>query len=239
MDVLFTLNMIRVREISDTRERDERRYAGVKMSRYGAILPGAARLARLPAEPTEEAKRWIKVVQWCEGHGGNIRLRARHFGYNPDTISRWVRDYHTVGMKGLEPRSRRPKRVRQPQTPLEVVERVRVIRETYPRWGREKLRSLLAEEGITISAKSIDRVIGRLKARGEHRESTQPRKVVRWRQRGGYADSGELVVDRPGSLVQMDSKHVAVGNGKVRLKLLTNLIQSAVQKHMNARLGAG
>ena len=114
----------------------------------------------------------------------------------------------------MEPRSRRPRRVRQPQTPLEVVERVRVVREQYPRWGREKLRALLAEEGITISAKSIDRVIGRLKARGELREAAQPRKAVRWRHRR-LRRPKELVVDSPGALVQMDSKQVAVGNGKV------------------------
>ena len=187
---------------------------GVRMSRYGAILPGAARLARLPAEATVEAKRRMRVVEWCEGHGGKIRLTARHFGYSPDTISRLVRAYHTGGVRGLEPRSRRPRRVRQPQTPLDVVERVRVIRERYPRWGREKLRALLAEEGVTISPKSIDRVIGRLKARGELREASQPRKAVRWRHKR-LRRPRELVVDRPGSLVQMDSKHVAIGNGKV------------------------
>ena len=142
------------------------RYAGVKMSVYGAILPGAARLARLPAEPTMEAKRRLKVVGWCEEHEGKVRLTARHFGYSPDTISRWVRAYNSGGVRGLEPGSRRPRRVRQPQTSLEVVERVQAVREQYPRWGREKLRVLLLEEGITLSAKSIDRVIGRLKARG-------------------------------------------------------------------------
>ena len=49
--------------------------------------------------------------------------------------------------------------MRQPQASLEVVEKVRAVREQYPRWGREKLRVLLSEEEITISAKSIDRVI--------------------------------------------------------------------------------
>ena len=47
--------------------------------------------------------------------------------------------------------------MRQPQTPLVVVERVRAVREQYPQWGREKLRVLLSEEGIILSAKSIDR----------------------------------------------------------------------------------
>ncbi len=104
--------------------------------------------------------------------------------------------------------------MRQPQTSLEVVERVQAVREQYPRWGREKLRVLLLEEGITLSAKSIDRVIGRLKARGVLREAVQPRKAVRWRQ-ARLRRPRELVVDSPGALVQMDSKQVALGNGKV------------------------
>ena len=120
-----------------------------------------------------EAKRRWKVVRWCKEHEGKVRLTARHFGYSPDTISRWVRAYNSGGVRGLEPGSRRPRRVRQPQTSLEVVERVQAVREQYPRWGREKLRVLLLEEGITLSAKSIDRVIGRLKGRGVLREAVR------------------------------------------------------------------
>lgn len=171
-------------------------------------------MARLPAEPSLEAKRRMKVISWCEEHEGKIRLTARHFGYSPDTISRWMRAYKAGGVKGLEPGSRRPKRVRQPQTPPEVVERVRVVREQYPRWGREKLRIMLLEEGITLSAKSIDRVIRRLKARGILREAVQPRKAAKWRHRR-LRRPRELVADSPGALVQTDSKQVTLGNGKV------------------------
>ena len=95
--------------------------------------------------------------------------------------------------------------MRQPQALMEVVERVRAVREQYPRWGREKLRALRSEEGITLSAKSIDRVIGCLKARGVLREAVQPRKAVRWRHTR-LRRPRELVVDSPGALVQMDSK---------------------------------
>ena len=115
--------------------------------------------ARLSAEPSIEAARGWKVVQWCHEHGGKIRLTARHFGFSPDTVSRWRRAYTLGGIGALEPRSRRPKRVRQSQTPVEVVQQIQALREQYPWWGREKLRVLLAREGITLSAKSIDRVI--------------------------------------------------------------------------------
>ena len=122
--------------------------------------------ARLPAEPSENAKRRFKVIQWYQERGEKVRFTARHFGFSPDTISRWVRAYRERGVAGLEPRSRRPRRLRQPQTPLVVVQRIQVLRQQYPRWGREKLRVLLKREGIHISAKSIDRVIHRLKAGG-------------------------------------------------------------------------
>src|SRR3972149_4579718 len=83
------------------------RYAGVSMRTYGAILPGATRLARLPAEPSAEAKRRLDVIKWYEGHGRKVRLTARHFGFSPDTVSRWTRAYNEYGPSGLEKGSRR------------------------------------------------------------------------------------------------------------------------------------
>jgi transposase InsO family protein len=190
------------------------RYASVSMSRYGAILPGAARLARLPAEATEEAKRRLKVIQWYQERGGKVRLTARHFGFSPDTISRWARAYAEEGIRGLERGSQRPHRVRQPEIPWTTVERIRTLREQYPAWGREKLRVLLEREGIRVSAKSIDRTIARLKARGVLREPVRPKKTgTRHAERPRRPK--DLVVDRPGALVQMDTKQVCLHTGKV------------------------
>lgn len=190
------------------------RYAGVSMSTYGAILPGAARLARLPAEPTAEAARRWKVVQWYGEHGGRVRQTARHFGFSPDTVSRWVAAYLGAGLRGLEPKSRRPKSVRQPQTPLPVVQRIQALREQYPRWGREKLKVLLAREGIILSAKSIDRVMARLRARGVLREPPRLRRAARWRQER-LRRPKNLVVGHPGALVQLDTKQVLLRKGNV------------------------
>ena len=60
------------------------KYASVSMKVYGAILPGATYLARLPAGSSETAKRRLKVIQWCQEHGGKVRLTARHYGFSPD-----------------------------------------------------------------------------------------------------------------------------------------------------------
>jgi putative transposase len=191
------------------------RYAGVSMGTYGAILPGAARLARLPAEPSSEAKRRLKILQWCEEHGGQVRLTARHHGLSPDTVSRWLRAYRASGLGGLASSSRRPKRVRQPTTSTEVVLRIQALRERYPRWGREKLRVLLAREGIAVSAKTVDRTIARLKARGALREPVRLAKAKARRARQErLRRPRDLVVDAPGVLVQLDTKYVPLGKGK-------------------------
>ena len=87
----------------------------------------------------------------------------------------------------LQSQSQWRRGVRQPQTPLPVVQRFQAMREEYPRWGREKLRTLLAQEGVRLSVKSIDRVLHRLKARGVLREAARPRRAPlrRCRGRGG------------------------------------------------------
>ena len=177
------------------------------------MLPGAARLARLPAEPSEEAKRRMTVIKWYEGHERKVRLTARHFGFSPDTISRWARAYGQYGPGGLENGSRRPRQVRLPRTPPAVVQRILELREERPSWGREKLRVLLAREGITISAKSIDRVIARLKARGVLREPALQRKSPQPHLKRLRRPHG-LSVQEPGALIQMDSKQVRMTNGK-------------------------
>lgn len=177
------------------------------------MLPGAARLARLPAEPSAEAKRRLLVVNWYEEHGGNARLTARRFGRSPDTICRWAKRHREHGVGGLETGSRRPRNVRQPLTPPHVSQRILELREENPGCGREKLHRLLLAEGISISPKGIDRVISRLKARGLLREPLQNRKAPKphlQRLRRPH----HLAVDSPGALVQMDSKYVQLPNGR-------------------------
>lgn len=178
-----------------------------------ALLPGAARLARLPAEPSAEAKRRMVVVKWFLEHDRRLRLTARHFGHSPDTVRRWVDRHGQHGPCGLENGSRRPKNVRQPQTSAHVVQRILELRAENPAWGREKLHRLLLEEGIDISPKGIDRVIARLKARGVLREPLGKRKQKRLRIDRPRRPKG-LPVDFPGALVQMDTKYVQLQGGK-------------------------
>ncbi|HLE04883.1 MAG TPA: helix-turn-helix domain-containing protein [Anaerolineales bacterium] len=189
------------------------RYAGVSMRAHRAMLPGAARLARLPAEPSPEAKRRMTVVKWYLEHSSRLRLTARHFGFSPDTIRRWVDGYARYGPSGLENGSRRPRNVRQPQTPPDVLQRILELREENPGMGREKLHRLLLREGISISPKGIDRTIARLKARGLLREPRLQRKSPKPHLKR-LRRPPDLMVEQPGALVQMDTKYVPLPNGK-------------------------
>ena len=183
------------------------------MRAHRATLPGAARLARLPAEPSPEAKRKAAIVMWYLEHNRKQRLTARHFGYSPDTIRRWANGYERSGAIGLETGSRRPRNVRQPQTPPHVMQRILELREENPGCGREKLHRLLLTEGISISPKSIDRAIARLKARGVLREPIQLRRASKPHLKR-LRRPHDLSVDEPGALIQMDSKYVQLPNGK-------------------------
>ncbi|MBM4124927.1 MAG: transposase [Nitrospira sp.] len=146
---------------------------------------------------------WRLTGRWQEA--------ARLFGLSRATLYRWRHRYHPQDLATLEARSRRPRRVRQPQTPPVVVARIRALRTQYPRWGREKLRVLLAREGITLSAKTIDRVLARLRAQGQLVAPSRRAISARRRpQRRPYAirKPRDYGVTQPGDLVQLDTLDV-------------------------------
>ena len=188
-------------------------FSGAAMGMASSRIPHAKVVTRIGrAFPSSAAVHRHDVLRWHAEHGNGVRLTARHFGLSPDTVSRWARAFAAQGTRGLEDRSRRPVRVRLPTTPLATVLRIRELRERYPRWGREKLRILLLREGISVSAKTIDRTITRLRERGDLREPPAVRKALRARARAALRPRrpADLVVDRPG-FVQLDSQELRLG----------------------------
>jgi transposase InsO family protein len=157
---------------------------------------------------------WRQTTDW--------RVAAQVFGVSRATLFRWRRRYAAADLGELEPRSRRPRTVRRPQTPLAVVTRLRHLRQQYPRWGREKLRILLQREGLTLSAKTIDRVLTRLRATGQLVDPPRQAISARRRRARTYAmrKPRDYAVVRPGDLVQVDTLDVRPLPG-VRLKQFT------------------
>ncbi|MGQ9673073.1 MAG: helix-turn-helix domain-containing protein [Candidatus Aminicenantales bacterium] len=81
-------------------------------------------------------------------------------------MTRWKGRFRRSDIPPLELASRRPHHLRQPQTPVRVVERIQELRERYPRWGKDKLAVLLSRKRIKLQASSVGRVMNKLKARG-------------------------------------------------------------------------
>lgn len=152
---------------------------------------------------------------------GNARLTCRHFGISPDTFYRWKRRYDPRNLKTLEddPKTRRPNHLRRPETKEAVVNRIRELRERYPRWGKEKIRVLLKREGISVSSSTVGRTIGRLKRLGYLKEpipnfiSSKKRYIKRaWAVR----KPDDYQVTSPGDLVEIDTFDIRPIPGVVR-----------------------
>src|SRR5438552_868528 len=128
------------------------------MNISGQVVPGGNTVLRqVAAQLSREARRRLHWMDFYEHHGRNARLTCRHFGISPDVFYRWRRRFDPRRLASLndDPRTRRPHRVRPPQTPPAVVERIRALREEYPRWGKAKL-VVLQRMPFPIRALQID-----------------------------------------------------------------------------------
>ncbi len=172
------------------------------------IVPGVSRLAGLQVELSKKARQRLKWFDYYKSRGYNARLTCRHFDISPQTFYRWKRRYNPRHLESLEDHSHRPRHLRQPTYSTELVEAVLRLREGYPRWGKDKLVVLLREKGVSCSASTVGRIIGKLKERGVLREPVSNYVSARKRQRQRpYAirkpkDYGISLV---GDLVQLDT----------------------------------
>jgi putative transposase len=198
------------------------------MQVYGAILPGAAAVARLlptaaaqaQAEPhlSRKARQRLKMIQWYEDHDSNARLTCRHFWISPSTFYHWLRRYQQEGPRGLEDRSRRPHRVRQPTWSKELAQAVLCLREDYPGWGKDKLAALLREKGWQVSTSMVGRIIRHLQ---DHNLLWEPNLrdpwQVRRRHKRPYAvrKPRDYTAEAPGDLVQVDTADIRFLPGQV------------------------
>lgn len=194
---------------------------GAHMRYKGFIVPRRGYISRLRnADITQRAKvklSWMDYYQKTK----NARLTCRHFGIAADTFYRWKKRYRPQNLKSLEdnPKTRRPLTLRIPATPVIIVSRILSFRETYPRWGKEKITVLLKREGFNVSVSTVGRTIKRLKDRGVLKEpipnfiSAKKRYLKRaWavRKPEGYP------VKHPGDLVQVDTLDVRPVAGFIR-----------------------
>lgn len=180
----------------------------MQLRKFPRCVVQAATLSAPALSP--EARTRLQALEVWQ-HTGDWQVAAKIFGLSRATLFRWRRRYRPDDLTSLVTRSRRPRRIRRPQTPPAVVEQVRQLREQYPRWGREKLRVLLSHAGVQLSAKTIDRLLARLRTQGRLVEP--PRSAISARRRclaRPYAirKPRAYAVAQPGDLVQVDTLDV-------------------------------
>jgi transposase len=189
------------------------------------VLPQARRLRVIPDLSAEARRRWRWMAYYL-AHGRNVAQTARHFDISRQTFDRWWKRYDPRRPQTLEDerRTRRPRRVRQPQTPPALEARIRALRETYPRWGDRKLAVLLRGEGWRVSHATVGRVLARLRARGLLREPTlvQAELYKRRRRRHLKRSYAQRLPwgyrpQAPGDLVQIDTTPITLFAGCPRV----------------------
>ena len=200
------------------------RYAGcMNMSSvHLQLVDGIGRLRCQSVTLSRQARLHLEWMRFYETHGRNARLTCRHFGISPQTFYRWRRRYDPDRLTTLENRSCRPKRLRQPTWSRELELALLRLREQYPRWGKEKLRVLLARQGIKVSVSMVGRVLKRLKQSGRLVEPLRHSRHHRRRRPRLYAirKPWDYLVRDPGDLVQVDTKDLRPLPG-IRLKQFT------------------
>ena len=191
-------------------------------SKYGLIIPKASYITSLVRQGTisREAKKRLQWMDHYHKHG-NARFTCRHFGISPQTFYRWKNRFDPYDLTTLEEQSRKPHRVRQPETPEDTQNRVRELRTRYPRWGRKKLAVLLRREGIEISASTVGRIINKLKDRGllvEPVNVAMARRARkrRWKPRYAVRKPKGYKIKAPGDLVEVDTLQVALIPNEIR-----------------------
>jgi transposase InsO family protein len=150
--------------------------------------------------------------------GRNAAFTCRHFGISRQSFYRWWRRYDPHNLSTLEGRSHRPHHRRRPTWSAAQTDQVLALRRQFPRWGKEKLRSLLDRRGLHLSTSMVGRILADLKRRGVLIEPPSPavrtRRRRKLRQRPWATRKPRFwPVRKPGDLVALDTKQVRPARG--------------------------
>ncbi len=119
-----------------------------------------------------------------DASGQTPQAISQAVGVCPRTVRKWVGRYHREGLAGLQDRSSRPRRLRQP-TPQAVVETIELLR-------RQRLTGKAIAAEVRVSSATVSRVLRRL---GLNKLSALEPEPVRCYER-----------ENPGELIHLDIK---------------------------------
>jgi putative transposase len=179
-------------------------------------LPRAfCQVARRPpvelAPRGQERFRWLSCWQALREKGFSSSEASLALVMPRSTFYRWKKRLEQEGPLGLDDKSRKPRRRRQPTWSPELARAVLQLREQYPRWGKDKLVVLLRREGWQVSTSMVGRILKRLKEREVLREPIRSGiSVHRRAPPRPYAvrKPKDYLVRQPVELVQVDTLDV-------------------------------
>jgi putative transposase len=184
----------------------------------GLGVPRSRYLERGARELSREARKRLAWFDHYQTHGRNVALTCRYFGISRQTFYRWKRRYDPDNLGTLEGGSHRPHRRRRPTWTAEQAERVRRLREQYPRWGKDKLTVLLHRQGWSVAVSMVGRILTSLRQRGV----LSTPQLLRVKRRRGTAGRpwairkpADYMVSQPGDLVQLDTLDLRPAPGVV------------------------
>ena len=179
----------------------------------GHVIRNAKAASRIAAQPqdSEAAIRRATVCRWRQAMSDGLTAdqAARAVGVPRATLYRW--------QKQPQPRSRRPRRVRQRNWPPALIRAVERLRHDFPVWGKAKLVVLLRNEGFLVSEATVGRILKHLVERGAITPVPSLRRRRRpWSAKRRYAVRlpKDLKPDKPGGLVQLDTVFINLAPGK-------------------------
>ncbi len=164
-----------------------------------------------PVEPSAIARERLRLLDLWETLqllGLSAGEAAARVGVSRSSLFRWRERLKASGPGGLEDGSRAPRRRRQPTWSAEMAEAVLLLRETHPRWGKDKLAVLLRRQGWNISVSMVGRILRQLRLSRLLKEpprtcmsarKRRPKRVHAGRKPQGY----QALV--PGDIVQVDT----------------------------------
>jgi transposase InsO family protein len=167
-----------------------------------------------------DAVNLVKYRKW------SIRMTAKHFGFNPSTVSRWCKRPFATGWHELPTRSSRPK-TSPNALPKEIISLIIQKRIGRRRCGQVIHQELL-RDGVKVSLPSVQRTLEKchlLKKRSP------------WKRPHDFTERPE--VTNPGALIQLDTIHIMnPEGGKIYIYTLIDLFSRWAYAEVVEKIGA-
>lgn len=150
-------------------------------------------------------------IDWYHSHGKNAELTCRHFGISKSVFYRWFNRFDRENLKSLEfdTKTRKPHRLREMTTPPRILKLIYDIRLQDLSKSKYEIEEVLKRSGIKVASKVIQKVINR---HMELRNDVHNKRIRRTRNYKIKRMKAvvELRDKYPGSLVQIDTKHLYI-----------------------------